>query len=120
MTGKKWTIIRGTAGNDATGQVATISTSTQGAGIIGVASKSDEEPLKTEFKDTALENMGTTSIGTTTGAVKTVAPFVGAGAPAATPGLGGKMTKYSEWKFIADPPGKNDHSKIYRAYHERW
>jgi type II secretory pathway pseudopilin PulG len=118
MTGKKWTIIPGTPGNAATGQVATISTSTQGAGIIGVASKSDEEPLKTDFKDTALENMGTTSIGTTTGVVGTVAPFVGAGTPAATPGLGGKMTKYSEWKFIYD--AKNDHSKIHRAYHERW
>jgi hypothetical protein len=120
MTGKEWTIIRGTAGNATTGQVATISTSAQGAGIIGVASKSDEEPLKTDFKDTALENMGKTSIGTTPAVVGTVSPFVGAGTPAATPGLGGKMTKYSEWKFIAEPPEKNDHSKIYRAYHERW
>ena len=119
MTGKEWTIIRGTAGT-ATGQAPTISTSTQGSGIIGVASKSDEEPLKTDFKDTALENMGTTSIGTTPAVVGTVSPFVGAGTPAATPGLGGKMTKYSEWKFIAETPEKNDHSKIYRAYHERW
>jgi type II secretory pathway pseudopilin PulG len=120
MTGKEWTIIRGTAGNAATGQVATISSSTQGAGIIGVASKSDEKPLKTDFKDTALENMGTASIGTTPAVVGTVSPFVGAGKPAETPGLGGKMTKYSEWKFIAEPPEKNDHAKIFRAYHERW
>jgi type II secretory pathway pseudopilin PulG len=122
MTGKKWTIITGIPGNAATGQVPTISTSTQGQGIIGVASKSDEEPLKTDFKDTALENMGTTGVGATAGAVGTV-PLVRFGTdlkrPAATsPALGGKMTKYSEWKFIAD--SKNDHSKIYRAYHEGW
>jgi hypothetical protein len=130
MTGKEWTIIRGTvgtagnagnAGNAAAGQVPTISTSTQGGAIIGVASKSDETPLKTDFKDTALENMGVAGAGTTPGVpgtVGTVSPFTGAGTPAATPGLGGKMSKYSEWKFIADPA--NDHSKIYRAYHEGW
>ncbi|MBK5273553.1 MAG: hypothetical protein JJE30_00680 [Desulfuromonadales bacterium] len=122
MTGKEWTIIRGTAGNAATGQVPTISTSTQGAGIIGVASKSDEKPLKTDFKDTALENMGVTGGGITTGAIGTV-PQVITGTdmnePASTsPASGGKMTKYSDWKFIADPT--NDHTKIYRAYHERW
>jgi type II secretory pathway pseudopilin PulG len=124
MTGKEWTIIRGTAGNAAAGQVPTISTSTQGAGIIGVASKSDEEPLKTDFKDTALENMGTTVVGAIPGAAGTV-PLVTFGTdlngPAATsPALGGKMTKYSDWKFIAETTEKNDHSKIYRAYHERW
>ena len=121
MTGKEWTIIRGAAGNAATGQVPTISTSTQGGAIIGVASKSDETPLKTDFKDTALENMGVAGVGTTPGVpgtVGTVSPFIGAGTPAATPGLGGKMSKYSEWKFIADPA--NDHTKIYRAYHEGW
>jgi len=122
MTGKEWTIIRGNSGAPATGQVATISTSTQGAGIIGVASKSDEKPFKTDFKDTALENMGKNSIGTTTGAAGTV-PSVTFGTdlngPAATPTeLGGKMKTYRDWKFIADPT--NDHTKIYRAYHERW
>jgi type II secretory pathway pseudopilin PulG len=125
MTGKEWTIIRGTAGNATTGQVATISTSAQGAGIIGVASKSDEEPLKTDFKDTALETMGSVGIGAAPGGAAGTVPQVttgttSSGAATPTPGLGGKMTKYNEWKFIADPPGKNDHSKIYRAYHERW
>jgi type II secretory pathway pseudopilin PulG len=122
MTGKEWTIIRGTTGNAATGQVPTISASTQGASIIGVASKSDEEPLKTDFKDTALENMGVTVAGTKTGAVGTVPQVTTVSdlnGPASTsPALGGKMTKYSEWKFIADPA--NDHTKIYRAYHEGW
>jgi hypothetical protein len=122
MTGKEWTIIRGTVGNATTGQVATISSSTQGAGIIGVASKSDEEPLKTDFKDTALENMGKAGAVTTTDAVGTI-PSVTFGSdlngPGATPpALGGKMKKYSDWKFIADP--KNDHKIIYKAYHERW
>jgi len=122
MTGKKWDIIPGTVGNAATGQVATISTSTQGAGIIGVASTSDEEPLKTDFKDTALENMGVAGVGITPGAPGTVplvtTGMISSGAATPPPGLGGKMTKYSEWKFIADPT--NDHTKIYRAYHERW
>ncbi|MDA8430703.1 MAG: hypothetical protein M0T70_15735 [Geobacteraceae bacterium] len=119
MTGKEWTIIRGTMG--APGQSPTVSASAQGAGIIGVASQSDEKPLKTDFKDTALENMGITAAATTPTAPGTVPQVkmgtdqTGTPTPAA---LGGKMTKYSEWKFIADPT--NDHSKIYRAYHESW
>jgi type II secretory pathway pseudopilin PulG len=117
MTGKEWTIIRG---NVISGSTTTISTGTQGGPIIGVASKSDDEPLKTDFKDTALENMGSIAIGNTTNAAGSVNPGIGTGTATPPPGLGGKMTKYSEWKFIADPPGKNDHSKIYRAYHERW
>jgi type II secretory pathway pseudopilin PulG len=124
MTGKEWTIIRGTVGNAAAGQVPTISTSAQGGSIIGVASKSDETPLKTDFRDTALENMGVAGVGAITAAAGTL-PQVTMGTDlngpaAAAPALGGKMTKYSEWKFIAEPPEKNDHSKIYRAYHERW
>jgi type II secretory pathway pseudopilin PulG len=126
MTGKEWTIIRGnpgTAATAATGQVPTTSTSTQGASIIGVASKSDEVPFRTDFKDTALENMGVTVVGTTTGTAGTVSTVIVTGTGlggAVTPpaGLGGKMTKYSEWKFIAET--QNDHSKIYRAYHESW
>ncbi|MBC8019288.1 MAG: hypothetical protein H7X83_12330 [Verrucomicrobia bacterium] len=93
MTGKEWTIIRGTvvngiatpnqiggnAVNAAAGQTPIISTGIQGgAGIIGVASKSDEEPIKTDFKDTALENMGVASVGTTTAVEGTVSPFIGA------------------------------------------
>lgn len=82
--------------------------------IIGIASKSEEEPLRTRksFFDTALENMGNSS------------PL-----PQQDPSRrelvslkplseGAEMKKYSEWKFIADKT--NDHSKIYRAYHERW
>jgi type II secretory pathway pseudopilin PulG len=117
MTGKEWTILRD---NVLAGQT-TISTGTQGGPIIGVASKSDEEPLKTDFKDTALENMGSVGVGAITGAAGTVPQVttgtLSSGAAAPPPGLGGKMTKYSEWKFIRDPA--NDHSKIYRAYHER-
>jgi hypothetical protein len=40
------------------------------------------------------------------------------GSTTATPGVGEKMTKYSQWQFIYDP--KNDHSKIYNSYHEGW
>jgi type II secretory pathway pseudopilin PulG len=116
MTGKEWTIIRGivTAAPGGPGGAIT--------GIIGVASKSDEVPFRTDFKDTALENMGVTVVGTTIGAVGTV-PQVTTGTdmngPASkSPALGGDMTKYSEWKFIAEL--QNDHSKIYRAYHEGW
>lgn len=120
MTGKEWTIIRGTMG---TGEIAAASTNAQNAGIIGVASKSEEKPFRTDFKDTALENMGAAGTAATTDAPSvsgTVAPVSGPGTATPPTGLGGKMTKYSEWKFIAEPPNKNDHSKIYRAYHERW
>jgi type II secretory pathway pseudopilin PulG len=120
MTGKEWTILRDNVLNAG---LTTISTGTQGGPIIGVASISDEEPFKTDFKDTALENMGSVGVGATTGAAGTVLQVttgtLSSGAAAPPPGLGGKMTKYSEWKFIAEPPEKNDHSKIYRAYHER-
>jgi type II secretory pathway pseudopilin PulG len=119
MTGKEWTIIRG---NLSAGQPVEAGAGVQGAGIIGVASKSDEEPLKTDFKDTALENMGSVGVGSTTAAPGTVPQVttgtLSSGAAAPPPGLGGKMTKYSEWKFVADP--QNDHFKIYRAYHEGW
>jgi type II secretory pathway pseudopilin PulG len=117
MTGKEWTIIRGTM---AAGQPVAAAAGVQNAGIIGVASKSDAEPFKTDFKDTALENMGTTGIGTTPGTLDTIPPVSGFGTVSPPPGLGGKMTKYSEWKFVAESPQKNDHAKIYRAYHERW
>jgi type II secretory pathway pseudopilin PulG len=104
MTGKEWTIIRG------------IVTATPGSpgggmsGIVGVASKSDEVPFRTDFKDTALENMG--SVGAVT------APIIAGSVPQAVPKVGSGMTKYSQWKFIADT--QNDHTKIYRAYHEGW
>lgn len=120
MTGKEWTIIRGTYVN---GVVTPAPPGTQNGGIVGVASQSDEQPFKTDFKDTALENMG--QIGAVIkpaepGSVpQAITPVVASGGATPTlPGLGGKMTKYSEWQFIADP--KNDHTKIFNAYHERW
>jgi type II secretory pathway pseudopilin PulG len=115
MTGKEWTIIRG---NLNAGQPVAAGAGIQNAGIIGIASKSDDEPLKTDFKDTALENMATA--GTGPQPVNTVtAPLTPFGATTPQPAaFGGKMKKYSEWKFVYDPG--NDHSKIYRAYHERW
>jgi type II secretory pathway pseudopilin PulG len=122
MTGKEWTIIRGSVGSG--GGNTTVNPSVQGAtviggNIIGVASKSDEEPLKTDFKDTALENMGAANSGTTPGTPPTLQLGNPAGTSVPTT-TGSKLTKYSEWKFIAESPEKNDHSKIYRAYHERW
>jgi type II secretory pathway pseudopilin PulG len=120
MTGKEWTIIRGSVGPNGIGPVPP---GTQGGGIIGVASKSDETPFRTDFKDTALENMGTVGgvpapvAAGTVPQVSTAAMPPG-GTTTAPPGLGGKMTKYSQWQFIIDP--QNDHTKIYRAYHEGW
>jgi type II secretory pathway pseudopilin PulG len=114
MTGKEWTVIRG---NFINGQPVSAGSGVQGAGIIGVASKSEEEPMRTDFKDTALENMGaaiSAPAPVVTGAVPMLNPAV---TTTLTPVLG-KMTKYSEWKFVADK--SNDHRKIYRAYHEGW
>lgn len=88
MTGKEWTIIRGTFINN---QCNATNTESQGACISGVASKSEEEPLKKDFKDTAFETTFSNS---------------------------SSSKKYSKWKFIADP--NNDHKKIYKAYHESW
>ncbi|OGU21721.1 MAG: hypothetical protein A2X85_12055 [Geobacteraceae bacterium GWF2_54_21] len=104
ITGKEWTVIRGTVAADGT------VTPNPGGGIIGVASKSDETPLKTDFKDTALENMVVTG-----DKFKDPDPMKTATEPKDG---GAKTTRYSDWKFVADP--KNDHTKIYRAYHESW
>ena len=120
MTGREWTVIRGNVGADGN---ATLS---QGGNIIGIASKSDETPFRTDFKDTALENLGVAPVTTTAGVIGTVGTFPLAsptgttpgGSPTPTPGLGDKVTKYSQWKFIYDP--KNDHTKLYKAYHENW
>ena len=113
ITGKEWTIIRGNVKN---GQAVAVAAGVQGAGIIGVASKSDEEPLKTDFKDTSLENMGVLIPAAVPGTLPTGNPS-GPSKPA--PDIG-KITSYSEWKFVYESPQKNDHSKIYRAYHEGW
>ncbi|HIJ87264.1 MAG TPA: type II secretion system protein [Desulfuromonadales bacterium] len=124
MTGKEWTVIRGsyTVQNGA----VPAPPGSQSGGIIGVASKSDETPFRTDFKNTALENMGTIAIAAAPAGVGTVPQVVVPAVTAAgttaplTPGSGGKMTKYSQWQFIAESAQKNDHTKIYRAYHEGW
>ena len=127
MTGKEWTIIRGIMGADGT---FTPITGTQG-GIIGVASKSDDAPLKSDFTGTALENMASVVVPTPQPGTGIVPPagISPQGSTDATslngttkqfPDLGGKMTKYSQWQFVAESPVKNDHTKIYRAYHEGW
>jgi type II secretory pathway pseudopilin PulG len=107
MTGKNWNIIK----CDISSTTNAFCMKFPGTNtIIGVASSSDETPFRTDFKDTALENMG--SIGVVT------APVIPGSVPQAAPYMGFGMSKYSEWKFIADP--QNDHTKIYRAYHEGW
>ncbi|MFZ4855356.1 MAG: type II secretion system protein [Desulfuromonadaceae bacterium] len=124
MTGKEWTLIYGSYTDPNGGVPAPPGTKT--GGIIGVASKSEETPFRTDFKNTALENMGTIAIaaspagvGSVPQTVVPVSPADGA-TPSSPPGLGGKMTKYSQWQFIAESVQKNDHAKIYRAYHEGW
>lgn len=114
MTGKKWVLIKGNKGPDGSFTV------NPGGGIIGVASSSEEEPLKSDFKGTALENMGPSGVGAVLGTTQTVAPLGGVGTTSTPPSAPSKMTKYSEWEFKAESPQKNDHSKIYRAYHEGW
>jgi type II secretory pathway pseudopilin PulG len=111
MTGKEWNIIK----CDISVSLPEICGKFPGANtIIGVASKSDDTPLRTKesFKDTALENMGSTGASPTS----LVIPPFGSSPATSTAGSGGAMTKYSEWKFIADP--NNDKKKIYKAYHE--
>jgi len=126
MTGKEWTIIRGVIGTGTNASVVAPS-GTQGGGIIGVASKSDETPFRTDFKDTALESLGmvpAAPVPATAGAaplVNAVPASTSAGGVSPLPaGVGDKPTKYSEWQFIAESPQKNDHTKIHRAYHEGW
>jgi type II secretory pathway pseudopilin PulG len=114
MTGKEWDVIK--CDVSMTGYKICMDYPGNNT-IIGVASKSNDEPLKTDFKDTALENMGTVGIG----APSTTPPVIKFGSTGAAPSAtapGTKMTKYSEWKFIADL--KNDHKLIYKAYHEGW
>jgi type II secretory pathway pseudopilin PulG len=125
MTGKEWTIIRGSIGPNGPIPAPPGNVS---SGIIGVASKSDEAPFRTDFKDTALEFMGQNPVSTALPSLGSIPQTT----PTPTPTtmdvktsppsgpLGGKMTKYSDWQFIAESAQKNDHTKIYRAYHEGW
>jgi type II secretory pathway pseudopilin PulG len=124
MTGKEWTVIRGTIGPAPEYKVTPIP-GTQG-GIVGVASKSNDVAVKTDFKDTALESMVATGATTPPAGGNGTVPVIGTatdsslgGAPASIPGTGAVAIKYSDWKFIADNKN-NDHAKIYRAYHEGW
>jgi Tfp pilus assembly protein PilE len=119
ITGKEWTLVRGSFGD---GNSAAASDA-QGAGIIGVASKSDEAPIRTNFKDTALEKMGAgNAVTAQPGTPSSVSPFAGVGEPSQPLALGGKITKYSEWKFVADKANMSaaEHGKLYRAYRESW
>jgi type II secretory pathway pseudopilin PulG len=123
MTGKEWTIIRGNKGADGN---YVVTPGAQGVGIIGVASKSDETPIRTDFKDTALDSIVSLIVTPPSAVAGSVlqAPIAssstaGTTTSAAT-GTGGKTTKYSQWQFVAESPQKNDHAKIYRAYHEGW
>jgi type II secretory pathway pseudopilin PulG len=105
MTGKEWTLLRGTV-PDASGNP-------QVGGIIditGVASKSDETPFRTDFKDTALEKLGVVPVDPK--------PKDGFDMGTPPPDSGDKKPKYSQWEFREE--GANDHTKIYRAYHEGW
>jgi hypothetical protein len=115
MTGKEWELIKCDI-STTTNPYCTSSPNPNK--IIGVASKSEEEPLRTKksFIDTALENMGTAGVGTPTSAVPAIPPVFGGGDVTPSKNSGGEMKKYSEWKFIADKT--NDHKKIYKAYHE--
>jgi type II secretory pathway pseudopilin PulG len=110
MTGKEWAVLRGNV--DDKGNI----TPRPNAGIIGVASNSEETPFRTDFKGSALENMGTTYIPVT----PKLTPGFQIVTSARRPALGGKMTKYSQWQFVYESPTKNDHARIYRAYHEGW
>jgi hypothetical protein len=108
MTGKEWEIIK----CDVSVTTNEICMKFPGNNtIIGVASKSEEAPLRTKnsFKDTALENMGMNSL-----PLQKIKGLNESPPPSSVE----EMTKYSDWKFIADL--KNDHTKIYKAYHEGW
>jgi Tfp pilus assembly protein PilE len=118
ITAKEWTFIRGTVNN---GIVTPLPEGTLGGGIVGVASKSEDEPLKTDFKDTALENIMVPLLGVTPVVSGTsLTPFTTPTDAKTAPGGISKKNKYSDWKFVYESPQKNDHSKIYRAYHESW
>lgn len=121
MTGKNWELVKcdiSTATNEICRQFV------GGNIIIGVVSTSDAKAFRTDFKDTALENMGGAPPGAVTPGMGIQTLNLGGPTPAGSdpvtnpaggPGTN-KLTKYKEWKFVADR--KNDHSKIHRAYHE--
>jgi len=112
MTGKEWTLIRDNLG---AGGIPAAGSSALRGGIIGVVSKSEERPFRTDFKDTALENMSVAGFGATTSGGSAAPQNSGT---VTIPVAGGQTPKYNEWNFVADTG--NDHSKIYRAYHEGW
>jgi len=97
MTGKEWTLLRGICVGSATSTPTPgLSTTTpspaqstiQTGPITGVASTSEEEPLKTDFTDIpTLKNLG-------------------------------GMKKYSDWKFCADKANADIQWKTWDSYHE--
>jgi hypothetical protein len=102
MTGKEWIVLRGncvgTSSTTATPGMTTPTsgpaTSTSGlsviqtGAIIGVASSSQEEPLRTDFTDfPTLKSLG-------------------------------GMKKYSDWRFCAETANAEIHWKTWDAYHE--
>jgi hypothetical protein len=114
LTGQNWEVIKcdtSVAGHPLCGKYPGTNT------IIGVRSKSEGKPYRMEFKDTALENIANPLAGSTTGVAGTPPPVIDTTGTNPTGGTElGKAKKYSEWKFVADM--NNDHTKIYRAYHE--
>ena len=124
MTGKEWDVIKCSDIRYATYELCMSKDigANRGNAIIGVVSKSDDTPLRSKdsFKNTALENMGSVGASSTPtpGTLQTGSPFIKTEADTQPSGGGDKLTKYSEWRFIAETPQKNDHTKIYRAYHE--
>ena len=73
ITGKTWTIIRGSYVNNI---VTEFPSGTTSGGIIGVASQSNQSPYRIDFKDTALVSFQNIS---------------------------SARKKYSNWRFILDP-----------------
>jgi type II secretory pathway pseudopilin PulG len=140
ITGKEWNIIRqGVLNSVGVG----MKTGSQGGPIIGVASTSEDEPFRIDFKDTALENLGKPcNSAMQPQKIQGLDPSTQNmtnpdRSPVATGGSTGTITKYSEMQFCAENSQMNtqqgqqntaqqtgakinDHSKIYRAYHEGW
>lgn len=108
MTGKNWNIIKCDNINTTTNEICKKFPGINA--IIGVASNSDETPFRTDFKETALENLVV--------AISNNKQKNDPNAETLSPNPESKVRTYSQWQFIADP--NNDHTKIYRAYHEGW
>lgn len=97
LTGEEWVVIRGSITTTSTAQPAGQSFN----GIIGVASKSREIPLKISFAEySSLSRLG----------IKKSDP--------GEEGFKERSVQYRDWQFVADI--YNDHSKLYNSYREGW